>query len=216
MPDRSNPGLAGFPPCRRFNLGDGLILTAAAALSLERLRGMGWFTQFPADLAWCLQKISSVGLWPPWDILFDGSLQGLRSEIAVRLVDDVLIQLLSSLSVGFMVAQPLLRLRHPRPEPHRLMRQSGFVACMASMAGALVAFAIVGSDWFSESALSLGPIRVVGLILLWIVSGLPPWRMEPSWIDRLGRVWDGDGSLQWLPRRCSTRGDSCNLGGHGP
>ena len=129
-----------------------------------------------------------MGLWPPWDLLFDGSLQRLRGDIAVRLVDDVSIQLLSSLSVGLMVAQPLLRLRHPRPEPRRLLRQSGFVACMVSMAGALVAFAIMGSDWFSESALGLGPIRVVGLILLWIVSGLPPWRTEPSWIDRLGRA----------------------------
>ena len=100
----------------------------------------------------------------------------------------MLIQLLSSLSVGLMVAQPLLRLRHPRPEPHWLMRQSGFAACMVGMAGAPVAFAVMGNDWFSESALALGPIRVVGLVLFWIVSGLPPWRTEASWIDRLGRA----------------------------
>ena len=178
---------ADSQPVRHFTIGDGLVLTAAAAVSLERLTGMGWFARFPSDLAWSWQKTSQVGIWPPWDLLFDASLQELRTEIAVRLVDDVLIQLLGCLSVGFMVAQPLLRLRHPRPEPRQLIRQSGFVACMVSMGAALAAFAIVGSDWFSESALSLGPIRIVGLLLLWIVLGLPPWRTEASWIDRLGR-----------------------------
>jgi hypothetical protein len=173
---------------RRFTIADGLILTVSASLSLERLRGMGWFTRFPADLAWCWQAISRVGIWPSWDLLFDSSLQGLRNEIAVRLVDDVLIQLLSSLSVAFMVGQPLLRLRHPRPEPRLLIRQSGFVACMMSIAAALTAFAIVGMDWFSEFVLSLSLIRVVALLLLWIVLGLPPWRPEASWIDRLGRA----------------------------
>jgi hypothetical protein len=113
-------------PARHFHIGDGLILMAAAALSLERLRGMGWwFTRFPVDLTSCWQEISRVGLWPPWDILFDGNLQAMRKDIATRLADDVLIQLLSALLVGFMVAQPLLRLRHPRPEPRQLIRQNG-------------------------------------------------------------------------------------------
>jgi hypothetical protein len=173
---------------RRFTIADGLILTGSTALSLERLRGMGWFSRFPADLAWCWQAISRVGIWGSCDLLFDSSLQGLRNEIAVRLVDNLLIQFLSSLSVGFMLGQPLLRLRHPRPEPRRLIRQSGFVASMTSMAAALMAFAIVGMNWFSEFVLSLSLIRATALLLLWIVLGLPPWRTEASWIDRLGRA----------------------------
>jgi hypothetical protein len=182
------PALAADPQAvRHFTIADGLVLTASAALSLDRLTGMGWFTRFPSDLLWCWEKLSQIGFWPPWDLLFDGSLGELRTEIVVRIVDDVLIQLLGCLSVALMIAQPLLRLRRPRPEPRLLIRQSGFVACMVSMGAALAAFAIVGSDWFSESALSLGPIRVVGLLLLWIVLGLPPWRTEASWIDRLGR-----------------------------
>jgi hypothetical protein len=49
-------GLAPSPiadpaPSRRFNIGDGLILIASQALSLERLRGMGWLKQFLTDLA---------------------------------------------------------------------------------------------------------------------------------------------------------------------
>jgi hypothetical protein len=57
------PAPAADPrPARHFSIGDGLILMAAAALSLERLRGMGWFTRFPVDLTWCWQEISRVGL----------------------------------------------------------------------------------------------------------------------------------------------------------
>jgi hypothetical protein len=149
---------------------------------------MGWFTRFPVDLTWCWQEISRVGLWPPWDILFDGDLQAMRKDIATRLADDVLIQLLSSLLVGFMVAQPLLRLRHPRPKPRQLIRQSGFVACMVSMGAALAAFAIVGMGWFSQSVLSLRVMRGLALLLFWIVVGIPPWQSEASWIDRLGRA----------------------------
>jgi hypothetical protein len=183
------PALDGepFPRVRHFTIGDGLILTASAALSLDRLTGMGWFTRFPSDLVWCWQKVSEIGFWPPSDLLFDDRLRELRTEIVVRLVDDVCIQLLGCLSVALMIAQPLLRLRRPRPEPRDLIRQSGFVACMVSISAALMAFAIVGSDWFSESALSLRPIRIVGLLILWMVLGMPPWRTEPTWIDRLGR-----------------------------
>jgi hypothetical protein len=189
MPSALTLGPAADPgPARRFSIGDGLILMAAAALSLERLSGMGWFTRFPVDLTWCWQEISRVGLWPPWDILFDGNLHVMRKDVVTRLADDVLIQLLSSLLVGFMVAQPLLRLRHPRPEPRQLIRQSGFVACMVSMGAALAAFAIVGMGWFSQSVLSLPVMRGLALLLFWIVVGLPPWRSEPSWIDRLGRA----------------------------
>ena len=66
MPSALTLGPAADPgPARRFRIGDGLILMAAAALSLERLTGMGWFTRFPVDLTWCWQKISQVGLWPP-------------------------------------------------------------------------------------------------------------------------------------------------------
>ena len=189
MPSALTLGPAADPgPARRFSIGDGLILMAAAALSLERLRGMGWFTRFPVDLTWCWQEISRVGVWPPWDILFDSNLQAMRKDVVTRLADDVLIQLLSSLLVGFMVAQPLLRLRHPRPEPRQLIRQSGFVACMVSMGAALAAFAIVGMGWFSQSVLSLRVMRGLALILFWIVVGIPPWQSEVSWIDRLGRA----------------------------
>jgi hypothetical protein len=146
MPSALTLGPAADRPARHFSIGDGLILMAAAALSLERLRGMGWFTRFPLDLTWCWQEISRVGLWPPWDILFDGNLQAMRKDIATRLADDVLIQLLSCLSVGLMIVQPLLQFRHPRPEPRFLFRQSGFVACMASIGAALTAFAIMGPE----------------------------------------------------------------------
>jgi hypothetical protein len=128
-----------------------------------------------------------VADWSLWDFLVDDSLQGLRVDIATRLVDDLLIQLLCSLLVGLMVAQPLLRLRRPRPEPRQLVRQSGFVACMVIIDAALITFAIVGNDWFSEFVLSFALIRGVALLIFWIVIGLPPWRSEASWIDRLGR-----------------------------
>ena len=173
---------------RKFNLGDGLILTAATALSSSACAGWDGSRDSPPMSPGAGKGCHEWDSGPPGTSYLTTVFRGREVRSPSALPTMCSFSCLSSLSVGFMVAQPLLRLLHPRPEPRRLMRQSGFVACMVSMAAALLAFAIMGSDWFSELALSLVPIRVVGRMLFWIVLGLPPWRAEPSWIDRLGRA----------------------------
>jgi hypothetical protein len=46
----------------------------------------------------------------------------------------------------------------------------------------------MGDFWFSLVALSFGPTRIIILLMIWPLCALPPWRAEPSWIDRLGRA----------------------------
>ena len=99
-------------------------------------------------------------------------------DITAFCLDDLLIQLTCAVALGFVVAQPLLRLRHPRPPAQLLIRQSGFAACVITMWAVLVVFAIGGSAWYSHVVLSTALVRGVAVFLLWVVLGLPPWRNE--------------------------------------
>jgi hypothetical protein len=164
---------------RRFNLVDGLIVIVGLAISLERLNSTGWLERFSADLAWIRPHLPRLWAFPgsKWTI-----------DAAARLIDDVLIQLLCAMVLGLMVAQPLLRLRPPLPTQQQLIQQSGFVASMVATATVLLAFAGAGTEWYSHFVLSSGLLRGTALVLLWVVLGLPPWRTEQSWIDRLGRA----------------------------
>ena len=87
--------------------------------------------------------------------------------------------------LGLTLVQPLMRLRSPRPLFRDLVRQSGFVVCLAVIVGTLIfvdlwSFAIIGD--------SLVLVQAAVLLLLWPILGLPPWHSEASWIDRLGRA----------------------------
>ena len=105
--------------------------------------------------------------------------------VVSQVIDEFLQQLLSPLVWGLTLAQPLLRLRSPRPPLGHLVRQAGFVTCVAAPVGYLVTldFQIVGNLIFPPSWF-LG----LALLLLWRVLGISPWRTEPSWVDRLGRA----------------------------
>jgi hypothetical protein len=175
------------PTPRRFNLGDAVVVIFGLALSLERLNSTGWFDRAAVDLAWCGETISQLAGWSAWKTPF-ATRRELMVQIASRLIDLVLVQLVCGVVVGLMVAQPLLRLRQPRPPRHQLIRQSGFVASVVSMWAVLLVFAIVGNRWYSNFVLALGFVRCIGAFLLWVVLGLPPWCTEASWIDRLGRA----------------------------
>jgi hypothetical protein len=166
-------------PKRRFNLGDGLILMAVVAWTLAMLRGSGWFDCVPVWFQfWCetLPKMVRTS----WPYVGWGPLQ--RSEVAAFLA--ALLQLLSTVLVGLTLVQPVMRLRWPRPPRRELVRQSGLAACLAVILGTLV---LVDLSWVAHLDVLLPVILVPVLLLLWPVLGLPPWRSEKSWIDRLGR-----------------------------
>ena len=93
--------------------------------------------------------------------------------------------MLGSVLPGLTLAQPFMRLRRPRPPLRDLVRQSGFVVCLGAIIGTLI---FADLSWVARIDVPGGAILVSALILLWPVLGLPPWRSEASWIDRLGRA----------------------------
>lgn len=183
------------PASRRFNLGDALILMGTLALSLERFREGGWFRSFPQRSLSCWQALSELVDWLPWNTNPVYSRQHVRivwTQHLIALTDymteELLIRTLCPLLLGLMVAQPLIRLRRPRPPLAQLIRQSGFFTCLICivMVGGLVL--ILGNWWFSAVGLSVSLTRGILLILIWPLLGLPPWSAEKSWVDRLGRA----------------------------
>ena len=176
-----------FTP-RRFNLGDGLILMALLRLSLERLRAIGWFQSFPERMAWCWQGISQLAGWSRWVTHIGFTRQQLMIELTGILTEELVLRLLCPVLVGLMVAQPLMRLRCPRPPLSQLVRQSGFFVCHDLCRDAGQPCLYRWRRWFSALSLSLPLTRGILLFLIWPILGLPPWNAERSWIDRLGRA----------------------------
>ena len=167
------------PPRRRFHLGDSLILIAALALTLSVLLSTKWFARIPGRVSlWWDARPKFVGGFP-W-FLAGGPL----TRMAVSEIVDDFVQLLSSVLLGLTLVQPFLRLRRPRPPVRNLVRQSGFVVCLAVIVGTLI---FVDLGWVARIDVSWEAILASALLLFWPVLGLPPWRSEASWIDCLGR-----------------------------
>jgi hypothetical protein len=191
---------------RRFNLGDGLILVAALAVASERLASLGWFESFPKYVTWVWQPIAQLAGWTPWTRFIGYRRRELITLVAAESTNQLVLMSLCPVLLGLMAAQPLLGLRRPRPPLAHVFRQSGFVTCMIGNALVLSLFLLIGAWWFSETALSLWLTRAIIVLLLWPILGLPPWRTERSWIDRLGRAvgWGwivamlSVAALQWM------------------
>lgn len=171
------------PAPRRFNVGDGLILIPAFALTMSVLRSGEWFERIPARVSFWAEAFSGLVGTSPWSF-YETSRRAAARMVVAQVVDELLVELLCSVLLGLTLAQPIMRLRTPRPQFREVVRQSGFVVCLAVIVGTLVfvdlgSFAIIGDSWvFVPAAV---------LVLLWPIFGLPPWNAERSWIDRLGR-----------------------------
>jgi hypothetical protein len=183
LSERSSQGRGPRP----FGLGDALILIAAVAITTHRLRSLGWFQSFPNYLRMTWQGISQLAGWSPWTQFVAYRHQDLAWLLARESIQQLLLVLLCPVLLGLVVAQPLLRLRRPRPPLDQLIRQSGFVTCLIGNTLAAGLFALIGGWWFTSVALSLGLTRGFILLMLWPILALPPWRAERCWIDRLGR-----------------------------
>jgi hypothetical protein len=169
-----------LPPRRRFHLGDGLILIAALAITLSLLRFTNWFARIPVRVSfWWDARPRFVGGFPRF-LAWGPSTRIAASQIVAEFV-----QLLSLVLLGLTLVQPFLRLRRPRPPLRDLVRQSGFVVCLAVIVGTLI---FVDLGWVARIDVSWEAIPASALLLFWPVLGLPPWRSEASWIDRLGRA----------------------------
>jgi hypothetical protein len=189
---------------RRFSLGDGLILMVAVAVSLERFRALHWFESFPQTIVWFWQVIGQLAGLVYWQYGWGLTRQQVQSQLLGRGIIELL-RACCPVLLGLTVAQPLLRLKRPRPPLERVVRQSGFVTCLVGIT--LVDLLLpMGDLWFSGFALKLPLTRVMILFMLWPLLALAPWRSEASWVDRLGRMvgWGwiaamiGGVVLEWL------------------
>lgn len=170
---------------RRFNVGDALILLAALGLGLSSIRdrigtlaprAQGWsqdYRRYQDELA----KV------PPVDA---AELDFARRSLCVQVSDEGKAWILSVL-IGLTPAQILLRLRRPRPGWRNLVRQPGFIACLAAVAGYLL-----DRGWDPSVRLGFAPFPFwtsMSVLAAWGILVLSRrGQAEESWIDRLGRV----------------------------
>ncbi len=178
---------------RRFNVGDALILIAACALTVNLLRSGSWFERIPQRISFWADQLSALvgGSQPSFESFHDSdgfpgaSHWDTARTIIAQILDEIFLEFLCAVLLGLTLVQPMMRLRSPRPRLRVLVRQSGFVACLAVIVGTLI---LVDLSWTSVVEHSLVFAPAAALLLLWPLMGLPPWHAEPSWIDRLGRA----------------------------
>jgi hypothetical protein len=179
-----NAPLKQDPAPRRFNVGDGLILITAFALTVSVLRSGEWFERFPDRVSFWAEAVSEL-VDSSHSSFYGLSRREAARMVVAQVVDELFIELLCSVLLGLTLVQPLMRLRSPRPLFRELVRQSGFVVCLAVIVGTLV---FVDLRSFTTSGDSLILVQGAILLLLWPILGLPPWHSEASWIDGLGRA----------------------------
>ena len=178
---------------RRFNLGDLMIVVVAVGVGCGLARR-------------------------PWLDLGAGDFAFATPTSVYRSVERVPVLWLEIIGTGWAVATfavLAMRLRRPRPRWRRLMRQPGWLACLAS---AITIVAVAGFKQFSDAAdrnamaitlaregisdpIAVGFARFViypanltpigGLVVLvtWtLLCADGRWAGERSWIDRAGRL----------------------------
>jgi hypothetical protein len=176
---------------RRFSLGDVLILVGALAMALWLLRAdrrVAGIPQLP-------HRWSALYSLPTDARLPFGATKGglVRNEAGREL--KILVRTFTPVLWALTVAQISMRLLRPRPPVEQVIRQAGFVACVAATVGYLGLWDLscTREDYYvcSRCADPVPPpwsLQESALILLWFVLGLKPWCKEPTWIDRLGRA----------------------------
>lgn len=189
---------------RKFSLGDSMLLMASLALTFVDLKASYWFVRLPVRAALWWRMFQSLTHQRPWD--FPGWPRSLViSQLAIDLLSTFLIELLSSVLLGLTLIQPLVRLRKPRPPLRAVVRQSGTAVCLGLILASLM---MTDLQWLAGIYLTVRPAfpaASIGL-LLWPLLGIRPWRLEASWIDRLGRavgwgwivVMAATGAVNWL------------------
>jgi hypothetical protein len=170
---------------RRFRLADGLILIGALAFGLNSLRGTAWLERFNERSQFWSEAFSELTGHIPQPLLVKYPREDLEKLVISQVLDEVLQQALGAIVWALTIAQPVLRLRSPRPPLGHVVREAGFVTCVTALIGYFVTL-----DLQVIGGLVLPPWSFVGLalILLWPALGLYPWRRQPNWIDRLGRA----------------------------
>jgi hypothetical protein len=161
-----------------------MILIAALAVSTLMLQSVDWFARIPDSLAICYDETLQLFHFRPWR--YPSFTPSRMLRLIVQRAASETGFLVSCLLSSLVPCLLITRLRQPRPPLKLVIRQPGFAVCAVLILGAL---AIV--DLHYLFGIDLRPTVVVlasWTIMLWIVAALPPWRSEPSWIDRAGRA----------------------------
>jgi hypothetical protein len=154
---------------RRFNIGDGLVLIVALALSLAILRSTPWFSRIlPRVTFWweAWRMLTGVSPWSAPAV----SRPALVKMVAAQMISEFS-QFLSALLTGAMLAMPVIRLRRPRPEMPEVIRQPGTVVCLAAIVAPVL---LVDISWTFSIRIPASPIAAGSLLLLWPLAGLAP------------------------------------------
>src|SRR5262245_50358169 len=169
---------------RRFQLYDVMILMAALACAIVLLHGVDFFNRLPLTVTYCWDAVLELCDLKPWP--FPGVTRAWLLKYLLVSVADEVSGLFFVLLVCFVPALFLIRLLRPRPPLRLVIRQPVFGVCTTLMLGTLVLVDLRYLFGINPSPLAL--FLTSSLVLGWIVLGLPPWKPEPSWVDRAGRT----------------------------
>ncbi len=179
QPERSGSG-----PCRRFNIGDGMIATAAIAGVLAM--GGDFLRTIPRQVqVWWYYLSAWFGWWSPMRL---GQMS--RRQLLIELTTNVLIFASNVLFAALLpatVATLAIRLRRPRPRFGVLVRQPGTSACIAAVVALIVGIDVAFvSNWVVPLNLAVVGLAVAVTGLVLAMTGLR--KPERGWIDRSGRL----------------------------
>lgn len=165
LPSSKVPRLSERPRCRQFNLGDGMILTAALAGWLAYMRYMAVVLLPTAPVR---EKVFT------WDVIQRAWVSWLVLALSSLLV------LLSTMTLAFLV----MRLRQPRPPLRTTLMQPGMLGCLTVLVLFVVGLLLPGANH------PLMPLLFPFTILsVWISAVSWGWlRPEAGWLDRFGRT----------------------------
>jgi hypothetical protein len=161
-----------------------MILLAALSFTLVLLESVDYFNGVPTAAQNCCNGVLELCHLKPWS--FPKFSRGEVLKLVLVTLADRVSALIYSTLISLVPALLVIRLLRPRPPLHSVIRQPVFGVCVALLLGLLVVV-----DLRYLGLLSSNPyIPVIGLspLLLWMITGLPPWKSEPSWIDRTGRA----------------------------
>ena len=168
-------------PSRRFNLGDMLIATAAAAWALMP-PSIGFLRELPTAIGHAVVLTRQWLDWRTFPVL-------VGRPIGTQLVQFVLgytAGLIGPWVEGLTLAVIAWRLRQPRPDRWGLVRQPGFMACLAALVGFVLFLESRGLRFERGGP----PLYIAGTVIAaWsLLLVTRTGRAEPGWIDRLGRL----------------------------
>lgn len=167
--------IAKRPACRRFSIGDAMILILAAGLWLAIARdGLGILADAVRKIPY--GSLVTRGDWQRYLFRKSGFGQAFLTYGNLLILGGF---------TFFLPAFLMVRLRRPRPGLRQLIRQPGFVGCAAPAAACILMLPISPILGWVEGQATW--VMFLAAPAAWAVLACSrTWEREPGWIDRLG------------------------------